>query len=273
MVITIEEVRRKYIGKAIPRLDVDKVVGKAVFGYDYEVPGTLHIKLVGSPYAHAKIKRIEVEDALKTPGVVAVFTGKDFDLKIGKHIGDRDILARDKALYVGHPVAAVVARTIQAAEEAAEKIVAEYEELPSVFDPLEAIRPDAPLLHPEQDKYHRLPFIHPVKGTNIADHFKLRKGDVDGAFEEADVIVEDEYRLPMLHHGYLEPWACTATVHGDGTVELWTTNQGPFTLRDQLAASFGLPVTAQEAGSLADAEVEALVHLFVSNEFNKSLWS
>ncbi len=233
----------RYIGKPVPRMDIDKVSGEAVFAYDFELPGMLWVKLVGSPYPHARIKRIKTDEAAKVPGVVAVLTGKDFPVRVGMHLSDRDVLAQEKALYVGHPVAAVVAETLDAAEKAAELIEVEYEPLPAVLDIEEAIKPDAPVLHPDLDKYRRLPSVKPVPGTNIANVFKLRKGNIEEGMSKADVVVEHEYKLPMLHHGYLEPWCCVARVQRDGTIEIWSSTQGPFAVRQQLAYSLGIPQT------------------------------
>ncbi len=230
-----------YIRKSPPRKDIDKVTGEAQYTGDLELPGMLWIKLIGSPYAHAKIKSIKIDEALKVPGVEAIFTGKDFPFKIGHHIRDRDVLANEKALYVGHPVAAVVAETLEAAEKAAELVEIEYEPLPHVLDPVEAMKPDAPLLHPDLGKYDHLPFLYPKPGTNIAHHFKLRKGDVEEAKAKADIVVTKEYRHPMLHHAYLEPWAAVARVRSDGTIEIWSSTQGPFAVRTQLAHAIHVP--------------------------------
>ncbi len=230
-----------YIRKSMPRKDIDKVTGDAVYIGDLELPGMLWIKLVGSPYPHAKILSIKTEKALQVPGVEAVFTGKDFPFRIGHHIRDRDVLAIDKALYLGHPVAAVVADSLEAAEKAAELIEVEYEPLPYVLDPVEAMKPDAPILHPKLGEYEHLPFLYPKPGTNIAHHFKLKKGNVDEAKEKADIIVKKEYRFPMMHHAYLEPWGAIARVHPDGTIEVWSSTQGPFAVRTQLAHSIHVP--------------------------------
>jgi carbon-monoxide dehydrogenase large subunit len=237
----LQEEKYLYIRKPIPRRDIDKLTGEAQFIADIEIPGALWMKLVGSPYPHARILEIDTSEAEKVPGVEAVLTGKDFPFKIGHHIRDRDVLARDRALYVGHPVAAVIAETLEAAEKAAELVRVKYEPLPYVLDPLEAMKPDAPLLHPNLGEYEHLPFLYPVPGTNIAHKFKLRKGSIKDGEREADVVVEEEYRLPMLHHSYLEPWGAAARVRSDGTIEIWTSSQGPFAVRTQLAHSLHIP--------------------------------
>ncbi len=232
----------KYVGKPIPRIDQDKVFGDAEYAIDYEIPGTLYAKLVASPLAHARIKKINYEKALKIPGVVAVFTGKDFPFKVGIYAADRDVLAREKVLYYGHPVAAVIAETQEAAEKAAQLVEVEYEELPHVLDPLEALKPDAPILHERMAEYRHAPIVYPKPGTNIANYVKLRKGDVEKGFEEADVIVEGTYESPLISHAYLETWVGIARVKRDGTVEIWSAHQSPFAVRNLLALSLGLPI-------------------------------
>ncbi|MEM3253681.1 MAG: xanthine dehydrogenase family protein molybdopterin-binding subunit [Fervidicoccaceae archaeon] len=237
----MQEEKFLYIRKPIPRMDIDKVTGEATYVADLEIPGALWMKLVGSPYPHARILEIDTGEAEKAPGVEAILTGKDFPFRIGHHIRDREVFAQERALYVGHPVAAVIAESLEAAERAAELIKIKYEPLPYVLDPVEAMKPDAPILHPKLGEYEHLPFLYPIPGTNIAHRFKLRKGSIEAGEREADVIVEEEYRLPMLHHSYLEPWGAVARVRSDGTIEIWSSTQGPFAVRTQLAHSLHIP--------------------------------
>ncbi|RLI20087.1 xanthine dehydrogenase family protein molybdopterin-binding subunit, partial [Candidatus Bathyarchaeota archaeon] len=232
----------KYVGKPIPRADVDKVFGDATFSFDVTLPGMLYAKLVGATQAHAKIKHIDYSKALQVPGVVAVFTGAEFPQKIGIYAADRDVLAREKVLYYGHPIAAVVAESLEAAENAAELIEVEYEPLPAVFDVKDALKPDAPILHERLAEYKHASFIYPEPGTNIATRVKLKKGDVEEGFAKADVIVEDTYKEPLVSQAYLENWVGVARVKFDGTVEIWSSHQSPFAVRELLAASLGLPI-------------------------------
>ena len=231
----------KYVGKPIPRQDVSKVFGDAIYAYDVKLPGMLYAKLVGSRYAHARIKGIDLSGALRVPGVVRVFTGDDFPFKVGLYAADRDVLARGKTLYYGQPVAGIVAETLQAAEEAAELIEVDYEPLKPVLTIEEALSPDAPIIHEEMSKYRHASFVYPKPGTNIANYLKLRKGDVSEGFRKADVVVEGVYREPLISHAYLENWVGTARVFHDGTVEIWSSHQSPFAVRHLLAASLGLP--------------------------------
>ncbi|HWQ17344.1 MAG TPA: xanthine dehydrogenase family protein molybdopterin-binding subunit [Sulfolobales archaeon] len=233
----------RYIGQPVKRFDVDKIYGGALFASDIELPGMLWIKLVSAPYAHARIKRIDCSEALKIPGVVAVFTGEDFPYKVGIYAADRDVLARGKVLYYGHPIAAIVAESLDIAERAAEAIDAEFEPLPAVLSIEEALSSGAPVIHERLGEYRRAPFINPVPGTNIANRVKLRKGDAQKAINEADVIVEEIYRSDPQSHAYMETWVGAATVRTDGTVEVWSSHQSPFAVRNLLAMSLGLPVS------------------------------
>ncbi|MDT7889224.1 MAG: xanthine dehydrogenase family protein molybdopterin-binding subunit [Desulfurococcales archaeon] len=233
----------RYVGRPVQRFDVDKVYGGAVFASDLEIPGMLYIKLVSAPYAHARIKRIDFSEALKVPGVVAVFTGSDFPYKVGIYAADRDVLARGKILYYGHPFAAVVAEDLDIAERAAELIDLDVEPLPAVFTIEEALAPGAPVIHEGLGGYRRASFINPVPGSNIANRVKLRKGDAYKAMEEADVVVEETYRSDPQSHAYMETWAGAAMVRSDGTIEVWSSHQSPFAVRNLLAMSLNIPVS------------------------------
>lgn len=232
----------KYIGKEIRRIDKDKVLGGAEYAFDFEIPGMLWAKLVGSPYPHAKIVSIDYTEALKVPGVVKVFTGEDFPFKVGIYSADRDVLARGKALYWGHPVAGVVAETLEAAEEAADRIVVEYEPLPYSLSVKESLSLNAPLIHEDMKNYKHAVFIYPEPGTNIIHHTKVRKGNAEKALKEADFVVEKTYELPLITHYYLEPWTGIARVRTDGTVEVWSSHQSPFAVRELLSKSLNIPM-------------------------------
>jgi carbon-monoxide dehydrogenase large subunit len=179
--------------------------------------------------------------ALDIPGVKAAITGKDVPSRIGLYLVDRPIFADDRVRYVGDPVAGVVATSEEIAVEAARRVEVEYEELPAVFDPVEAAQPDAPLLHPDMGKYEVANFIFPKPGTNISEHFKLRKGDVESAWPECAAIVESTFRLPNIQHVTIEPHAAVALWEPSGEVTLWTSSQSPFAQRDLIARSLGIP--------------------------------
>ncbi|HSJ56933.1 MAG TPA: molybdopterin cofactor-binding domain-containing protein, partial [Anaerolineae bacterium] len=232
------------VGKSVPRVDAyEKVTGAATFADDFQFgPGLHYGRLVRSPHAHALIRRVDTSKALALPGVKAVVTGADLPASnIGLYLVDRPVLARDRVRYVGEPVAAVVATSEDAAEEGARLVEVEYELLEPVFDPEEAARPDAPLLHPDLGSYKVANFIFPQPGTNVSEHFKLRRGDVEAAWPECAVIVEGTFRLPQIQHVPMEPHVAVGLWERSGQVTLWTCSQSPFAQRDLIAQSLGIP--------------------------------
>jgi CO/xanthine dehydrogenase Mo-binding subunit len=215
---------------------LDKVTGKARFGADLFLPGMLVGKILRSPHAHAIIKSIDTSKAEKLPGVKAVVTRDDVpDLPAGTPGGDltRNALAREKALYDGHPVAAVAATSESVARKALRLIEVEYEVLPHVIDPVEAMAEDAPILH----DYMRTKGDDsaPDRPSNVVERMVSEMGDVAAGFREADVVVEHEYDTKPMHQGYIEPQSCVADYSEDGQVELWCCTQAPFVYRDRLA--------------------------------------
>lgn len=232
-----------YIGKSIPQYDSHlKVTGTATYAFDIELAGMLYAKLVTSPQAHARIVQIDTSKALNVPGVVAVATGPEFPYRLGIYVGDRDVLAVDKVRWVGHPVAAVIAESLEAAERGIDQVEVEYEPLPAVFSPVEALKPNAPIIHEKMSEYRVSPAFKPVPGTNIANQFKLVRGDAERAFQESDVIVEGEFDIPHVSHGFMELQSIVADYKKDGTVEIWTSTQSPFSTRYLMALSLGIPV-------------------------------
>lgn len=231
------------VGKSVPRIDAfEKATGAAVYVDDIQFgPSLLFGKLVRSPHAHAIIKRVDVSKALKVPGVKAIVTGQETPIPIGLYLKDRTIFALDRVRFVGEPIAGVVATSEEIAEKAATMVEVDYELLPAIFDPYEAAQPGAPLIHPDLGKYEVVPFIFPEAGTNISEHFKLRKGDVDAAFTKCAAIVEDEFRLSQIQHVPIEPHIAVARWDPDGNVTLWAASQSPFAQRDLLAQSLDIP--------------------------------
>ena len=236
----------EYIGTRPIRHDgVDKVTGRAAFGADFSLPGMLYGAVVRSPHAHARLVSIDTSAAEAVPGVKAVVTGRDIP-KTNKKVwlggegaldlGDMgdNALAHDKALYDGHAIAAVAASTLEAAREAARLVRVEYEVLEPVMTLERALAPDAPILHPEMTTGGK-PIPGATGPTNIAARMEIKRGDVEAGFAEADVIVEHEFRTPMVHQGYIEPHATVARVGADGRIIVWTTTQGPFLVRDACA--------------------------------------
>jgi CO/xanthine dehydrogenase Mo-binding subunit len=230
------------VGRPVPPQEGPlKVTGTALYNFDWQVPGTLHAKLVTSTMSHAKIVRVDSARAMAVPGVVAVLTGKDMPMRVGMYAGDRDLLAVDKAQWVGHPVGLVVAETLESAERASELVDVEYEQLPSVFDPIEAMKPEAPLIHEKMEEYKHAPVFYPVPGTNIANRFKLVHGDVEKGFAEADEILEEEFRISHVSHAYMETQNVVAHYRVDGSVEIWTSCQSVFMVRQIVAEALGIP--------------------------------
>ncbi len=233
----------KYVGTSVPRKDaIEKVTGSAQFIEDRFLGPMLYAKMKKSTVAHGKIKRLDTTKALKHPGVKAVLTGKDYPNKIGLYLVDRDFMAVEKVRFWGEPVAIVAAVTEQAAVEAVELIEVEYEELPGVFDPIEAMKPDAPIIHEDLGSYDLVPIFYPQPGTNIANHFKLRKGDVDKGFAEADMVIERDYYVPQMQHVPIETHKAAAHWSPDGKLTIWSTAQSPNVVRQLLAKSMNIPM-------------------------------
>ena len=235
---------------------LDKVTGRATFGADINLPGMLHGKVLRSPYAHARIRSIDTSTAEALPGVYAVCTSKDFPIVEDRIIDFAEtqgnarmladnILANQKALYVGHAVAAVAAINPHVAEEALNLLQVDYEVLPPVFDVRDAMQPDAPLLHENLTTRFRVERTGPGQDTgergNIAGHIQFQRGDLEQGFREADVIVEREFSTQTVHQGYIEPHTSTALWAQDGHVTIWTSTQGPFTIRSLTAAILRIP--------------------------------
>ena len=216
---------------------MEKVTGRARFGADFSLPGMLFGRIVRSPHAHAVIRSIDVSKAAAVPGVKAIVTRDDFpDIPAGSPAGDmtRNAMAREKALYDGHPVAAVAATSEAVAKRAARLVEVEYEVLPHVIDPVEAMKPDAPILHDHlRTKGLETEDDQP---TNVVERMVTAVGDVGEGFDAADVIVEREFDTRPMHQGYIEPQACIADHSDDDQVYLWCCTQAPFVYRDRLSA-------------------------------------
>ena len=218
------------IGQPLRRIDaLDKVTGRARYPQDLYVEGMLHAKVLWSEFPHARILSIDTSRAESHPGVVAVLTYKDVPVnEFGLIENDQRVLAEGKVRSVGDPVALVVAETEQAAEEARQLIKVDYEPLPVVSDPREAMQPDAPLVHEE-------------KGSNILAHYRVRKGDVEKAFAQADVVVEGRYRTPHQEHAYLQPEAGLALIDEQGKVAVYVASQWAHDDRRQIAHALNVP--------------------------------
>src|SRR5246500_54831 len=237
----IAPTRFKWVGTRPIRPDgVPKVTGRAMYGADFATAGTLYGKVIRSPHAHARIRSIDTSKAEALPGVKAVVTSKDFPDHKFEYIGPervaqnfwhmtRNVMAREKALYEGHAVAAVAAISKGVADEAASLIAIDYEVLPHAIDVDDAMKPDAPLLF--EDMITRGVEPAPTKPSNISKRLEFEIGDLDAGFAEADIVVEKEFKTAAVHQGYIEPHACCVRVDPDGQTEVWSSSQGHFVVR------------------------------------------
>ncbi len=232
----------KYVGKGLKRIDgIEKATGDALYVSDMFLHGMLHAKVKASPFASARIKKIDTSRAEKLPGVRAILTGADLNYRVGLYIVDKYILAKDIVRHQGEAVAAVAADTEEIAKAAVDLIEVEYEELEPVLDPLKAIQTDAPLVHPDLGKYSYVEAAFtPVPGTNIANHTKLRKGDIEKGFKEADYIFEREYSNPSVQHVPMETHVSIAQWQAGDKITIWSSAQSPFTVRNLFCYSFGI---------------------------------
>ncbi|MBY0587645.1 xanthine dehydrogenase family protein molybdopterin-binding subunit [bacterium] len=244
----------KVIGTRPIRHDgVDKVTGRAIYGNDVQLPGLVHGKVLRSPHAHARIRSIDTRSAEALPGVLAVATFADLDPHEDKmaELGEgavnlryltENVLARGRALYKGHAVAAVAAISPHVAEQALALIHIDYDPLPAVTWILDAMKPEAPILLEEL----RTSSMGKVTGkgpTNIASHLLFAKGNIDEGFAQADLIIEREFRTQTVHQGYIEPHVATAQWSADGHVMVWASTQGSFTCRQQVAEILAIPLS------------------------------
>lgn len=233
----------KYIGKGVPRIDADeKVTGEARYVGDMTLPGMLHAKMLTSPVAHAKIKKIDTSKAKALDGVVAVLTGDDLDYHVGLYLVDKRILARDKVRYQGEPVAAVAAETLDIAEKAIKLIEVEYDLLEPLLDVEKSFNEKENLIHPDLGNYsHLKAAFFPQPGTNICHVSKIRKGDIEKGFAEADLIVEREYNNPSVQHVPMETHGAIVQWGVNDKVMIYTSAQSPFTVRNLFCHTFKLP--------------------------------
>src|SRR5262252_1140731 len=266
------------VGLAIPRPDgPEKVTGRVQYVADIKPRGLLHAKLLRSPHAHARILRIDVSKARALPGVRAVLTAADVpELKRKAPTRAHAVLAIDRVMFVGHPVAAVAADDPAIAEEALDLIQVEYEILPAAVDPLESMKPGAPPVADagtEADTSEAMAHgavavakteaAPPAKAANVSQQSRLHRGDIAKGFAESDVVIEKTYRVPMVHQGYLEPHAVLAEWDRTGSLTLWASTQGSFNTRSEVADVLEIPenrirVVPVECGGGFGGKIRAL---------------
>lgn len=230
----------------------DKVTGRALYGADIQLSGLIHGAVLRSPHAHARLVSIDTSAAEAMEGVLAVVTAADLgdsgDRMVDLGEGDTrlsylrgNVLASDKVLYKGHAVVGVAAASLHVAQEALGKIKVEYEKLPAVVTTQQAMADGAPILH-DTLRTKELGEETDRQG-NVAEHFRYDKGDADAGFTEADVIIEDSFDTATVHQGYIEPQNATALWNNDGRLQIWTSTQGSFVVRDSTAAILDIPVS------------------------------
>jgi len=233
---------KQVVGNPTPRVEGElKVSGEARYAVDITLPGMLWGKLLRSPIASGKIKRIDTQKAHALAGVHAVITGADCTgLKIGRRLYDMPILADGEVRFIGEKVAAVAAETEEIAEEAVNLIEVEYDETEPLLDPVAALKPDAKLIHPDVVGYKGLP--KPLsQPTNDFIYVTWGKGDLETGFRQADMIVENTFTTPVVHHTYIEPHSCVVNTAADGSAEFWSCSKVPYGVREQVANALKLP--------------------------------
>ena len=261
-----QEQEYRSVGKPVLRIDgVGKVTGETVYADDMQLPRMLHAKVLGSPYAHARIVSIDTSKARVHPGVEAVFTAADLP-EYKKNPSNRRglIFPDEEVLFHGQPVAAVLASDPHVAEDALSLIRVAYEALPPVVDPIAAMNDDSPLVRSplgnvdrSEERGHVTVAVEQEeaegKQSNIASQMNFKRGDTEAGFAEADVVVENTWRSAVVHQSYIEPHSTIADYDNSGELSVWTSSQAPFYVRDELAQTLGLPenkirVTATEVG-------------------------
>ena len=229
------------VGRSTPRVEGElKVTGKALYSADLNLPNILWGRCLRSPIPYGRIRRIDTSKASQVPGVKAVITGQDLPgLRIGRCIYDTPVLADGVVRFIGEKVAAVAAETRLAAEQALELIEVEYEEIEPLLDPVAALSPDAPVLHPDLLTYKGLPV--PLDSvSNVVAYLKWGKGDIEEGYKQADVIIENTYTTQVTHQSYLEPHACVVKADSSGGAEVWSCSKTPFAVRGQLSNCIGI---------------------------------
>ncbi len=260
------------VGKSINRIDAsDKVTGRVKFNSDVIIPGILHAKMVISQQAHANIKNIDISQAVNAPGVQAIITGEYAQgVLTGTFVEDRPPLAVGKVRYFGEPIAVVIADSELEAQRAVNMIKVEYEPLPVLNSPGDAIKPDAVLIHEGLGNYRRIKECFPTPNTNIANHVKIRKGDMATGWAESDVIVEESFFLPQSDHIAMETRSVRVKIKPNGHVIIHSASQGPYIIRKKLSRHFGIdagkitvhtPMVGGSFGGKAAVQLEMIAYL------------
>ena len=259
------------IGKGIIRKEAqEKVTGRARYTHDLKLADMLSCKLVISPYGHARIVSIDTSIAEKMPGVQAIVKGGPHLPLIGESVRDRPPIAYERVRYHGEPVALVVAETPAQAKNAADQINVQYELLPVVNSPTQAFRKNAPLIHDRLGEYKKDGASYPVPGTNIATHYKIRKGNMEKGWAESEITVEGSYSLAQSDHAAMETRCSIAEILPDGIINIITSSQAPFMVKRLIADYFGedegkvvvrTPLVGGAFGGKASTQLELFAYL------------
>jgi nicotinate dehydrogenase large molybdopterin subunit len=250
----------KQVGIEIPKVDaLEKVLGAARYGADQSMEHALHLKVVRSHRPHARILKIEIDEALRVPGVERVFTARDIPGKnlIGIINKDQPVLASDRVRYIGDPVALIAAKSVEAAEEAAHSVTVFYEDLPFISTPEEALKPYAPSIHEKGEK------------GNLLLEFHVIKGDVQAGFREAEFIAEETYATTWVEHAYLEPDAGMAYLDEEGRITVVCPTQNVHYDQKDVASTLGLPlekvrIIQSATGGGFGGRLDITVHCFLA---------
>ncbi|KAB2331569.1 xanthine dehydrogenase family protein molybdopterin-binding subunit [Cytobacillus depressus] len=259
------------IGKSVIRKEaLEKVTGIARYTNDYTLPGMLSCKKVISPFGHARIISINAAIAEKMPGVKAIIKGGPHLPLIGESVRDQPLIAYEKVRYHGEPVALVVAETPAQAQNAANQIKVQYELLPVVNSPTQAFQKSAPLIHERLSEYKKDDVSFPVPGTNIATHYKIRKGNMDKGWAESEITVEAHYSFAQSDHAAMETRCAIAEILPDGIINITTSSQAPFMVKRLIADYFGedegkvvvrTPLVGGAFGGKAATQLELFAYL------------
>ena len=229
------------VGKTITRAEgADKVSGKAAYAADRLLPGMVWGKAVRSALPHARILRVDTSKAKAYSGVLAVVTADDVpDVLVGRHLQDTPVLARERVRFIGEKIAVVGAETREIAEEAAALIDVDYEELPAVFDPAQAMQEGSPVLHPDLASYVNVP--QPLsKLPNVHSHVQWQTGDCEKGLAASDFMFEQSFSTQRTHQGYIEPHAAVVSIDPQDRIIVWSSNKVPFPTRKYLAEAIGV---------------------------------
>jgi CO/xanthine dehydrogenase Mo-binding subunit len=230
------------VGKPSFRIDGPlKVTGQIAYAADLNLQNSIWGKALRSPKAHASILGIDLSNAKKVPGVLDIITAADLpDVLIGRRLHDMSILAREKVRYVGERVAVVAALDLEAAEEAVSQIHIEYDDMPSVFDPLEAVGANSPILHPKYLSYRGRVETVNSNLANLQSFATWELGDIDQGFKQSDHIFEQTFTTPFAHQGYIEPHAAIVQVNSDNKIQIWASNKVPYDVRKFFCEATGV---------------------------------